>query len=101
MATVDKPQVRATDSSGEIPLETWAAVASRDLLNRLTLVSMLAGVSTRAYHTVLEPAGPEIDQLSSLERLADQVAASTTTSPSPRCLCAAATPSCPGPRSRA
>jgi transposase-like protein len=65
MVSVDKPRIRATDGSGEIPMETWAAVASRDLLDRHTLISMLTGVSTRAYETVLEPAGPEIDQTSS------------------------------------
>jgi putative transposase len=62
---VDKPRVRASDGSSEIPLETWAAVASRELLDRHTLISMLAGVSTRSYETVLEPVGPEIDQASS------------------------------------
>jgi transposase-like protein len=65
MVTVDKPRVRATDGSGEIPLQTWAALASRELFDRHTLVSMLAGVSTRAYETVLEPAGPDIDETSS------------------------------------
>jgi putative transposase len=65
MIEVDKPRVRATDGSGEIPLETWAAVASRELLDRHALISMLTGVSTRAYETVLEPAGPEVDQASS------------------------------------
>lgn len=65
MITVDKPRVRAADASGEIPLETWAALASRELLDRHTLVSMLAGVSTRAYSSVLEPAGPSVDEASS------------------------------------
>ena len=65
MVAVDKPRVRATDGSGEIGLETWAAVASRDLLDRHTLISMLAGVSTRTYSTVLEPAGPEVQDASS------------------------------------
>jgi len=35
-------------------------VGSRELLDRHTLISMLAGVSTRTYSTVLEPAGPEV-----------------------------------------
>jgi len=65
MVAVDKPRVRAVDGSGEIGLETWAAVASRDLLDRHTLISMLAGVSTRNYRSVLEPAGPEVEQTSS------------------------------------
>lgn len=61
MVSVDKPRVRATDGTGEIALETWAALATRELLDRHTLVSMLAGVSTRSYAGVLEPAGPAID----------------------------------------
>jgi len=65
MVAVDKPRVRATDGSGEIGLETWAAVSSRELLDRHTLISMLAGVSTRTYSTVLEPAGPEVEEASS------------------------------------
>ena len=65
MVEVDKPRVRATDGSGEISLATWAAVSSRELLDRHTLISMLAGVSTRSYATVLEPTGPEIDDAAS------------------------------------
>jgi putative transposase len=65
MLQVDKPRVRTTDGRGEIPLESWAAVASRELLDRHTLISMLTGVSTRAYETVLEPAGPQVDKASS------------------------------------
>ena len=59
--TVQRPRVRALDASGEITLETWAALAGRDLLDRHTLVSMLAGVSTRAYQTALEPVGPTVE----------------------------------------
>ena len=65
MVAVDKPRVRATDGSGEIGLETWAALSSRELLDRHTLISMLAGVSTRTYETVLEPVGPEVQEASS------------------------------------
>jgi putative transposase len=62
---VAKPRVRAVDGTGEIGLETWAALADRDLLGEHTLVSMLAGVSTRNYATVLEPAGPDVVDASS------------------------------------
>jgi transposase-like protein len=63
--TVARPRVRAADGSGEIGLETWAALADRDLLDRHTLVSMLAGVSTRAYQTTLEPVGPTVEDSAS------------------------------------
>jgi hypothetical protein len=68
---VAKPRVRGTDGSGEIGLETWAALADRDLLAEHTLVAMLAGVSTRNYASVLEPAGPDgADASSSTSRSA-------------------------------
>ncbi len=65
MVEVEKPRVRATDGSGEISLATWAAVSSQELLDRHTLISMLAGVSTRSYATVLEPAGPSVEEQTS------------------------------------
>lgn len=71
MIDVRKPRVRSVDGTVEVPLETWAAVASRDLLCEHTVASMLAGVSTRAYATVLEPAGPQVaDATSSTSRSA-------------------------------
>lgn len=60
MVAVSKPRVRAADGSGEIPLAAWAAVSSRELLDRHALISMLTGVSTRHYESVLEPVGPEV-----------------------------------------
>ena len=60
MVEVRKPRVRTVDGIAEVPLATWAAVADRDLLNEHTVASMLSGVSTRGYDTVLEPAGQRI-----------------------------------------
>jgi transposase-like protein len=60
MIEVRKPRVRTADGTAEVPLATWAAVAGRDLLNAHTVASMLTGVSTRGYETVLEPAGDRI-----------------------------------------
>lgn len=56
-----KPRVRTVDGEVEVPLETWAALTCRDLLDEHTVGAMLAGVSTRNYQMVLEPAGPEIE----------------------------------------
>ncbi len=61
MVRVEKPRVRSADGTKEIPLETWEAVASRDLLERHTIISMLSGVSIRNYATVLEPVGSEVE----------------------------------------
>lgn len=65
MVEVRKPRVRTADGTAEVPLETWAAVASRDLLCEHTVAAMLAGVSTRRYATVLEPAGATVIEATS------------------------------------
>ena len=65
MVNVRKPRVRTADGTAEVALETWAALASRDLLSEHTVASMLAGVSTRGYATVLEPAGATLAEATS------------------------------------
>lgn len=65
MIEVRKPRVRSADGTAEVPLEAWAAITSRDLLDAHTVASMLAGVSTRGYEHTLEPAGPSIADTSS------------------------------------
>lgn len=65
MVEVRKPRVRTADGTQEVPVEAWTALADRDLLNAHTVASMLAGVSTRSYDTVLEPAGQAISEVSS------------------------------------
>lgn len=62
MVAVAKPRVRSADGAREITLDTWEAVASTDLLERHTVASMLAGVSTRGYATVLEPVGATVNE---------------------------------------
>jgi putative transposase len=56
-----RPRVRTADNEHEIPLSTWEQLASNELLDRHTLVSMLAGVSTRSYADVLEPVGEDVE----------------------------------------
>ena len=46
---VERPRVRSADGRSELPLETYAHFADRDLLSRSVLERMLAGVSTRRY----------------------------------------------------
>lgn len=62
---VRKPRVRSVDGTAEVALAAWAAVASRDLLSEHTVAAMLAGVSTRGYATVLEPAGARVAEATS------------------------------------
>jgi putative transposase len=54
---VDRPRVRATDGSGEVPLNTYLYFADRDPLTALVLEQMLAGVSTRRFTRTREPVG--------------------------------------------
>jgi putative transposase len=62
---VDRPRVRSADSAAELPLATWQAFASTELLDQLTLERMLAKLSTRRYHHGLEPVGTQVAQASS------------------------------------
>jgi len=51
---VDRPRVRATDGSGELPLETLSVFQSEDPLNKAIMARLLSGVSTRKYARTIE-----------------------------------------------
>ena len=57
---VERPRVRGAD--GELPLATYRHFADRDLLTRVVLERMLAGVSTRRYRRTQEPVGEQAEQ---------------------------------------
>jgi putative transposase len=59
---VDRPRVRSADGAAELPLPTWQAFASTELLDQLTLERMLAKLSTRRYRVGLEPVGTAVEQ---------------------------------------
>jgi putative transposase len=59
---VDRPRVRTTDGTAEVPVPTWAAFSGRELLDQLTLERMLAKLSTRRYRAGLEPIGAAVEQ---------------------------------------
>ena len=58
-----RPRVHAVDESGErcgeVPLESFGVFAQGDLLNRVVMERMLAGVATRSFERVADPIGPE------------------------------------------
>ena len=56
--SIRRPRVRSADRTGEVPLPTYRAVASTELLGRETLERMMAKLSTRRYGAGLEPVGP-------------------------------------------
>jgi putative transposase len=62
---VDRPRVRSADGARELPLPTWAAFASTELLDQLAVERMLAKLSTRRYQAGLEPVGSRAEQASS------------------------------------
>jgi len=58
--SVARPRGRTVEG-GEIELDAWGAFSSRDLLDRLTVERMLAGVATRRHVDVAEPLSAEVE----------------------------------------
>ena len=54
---VTRPRVRAVDGSGEVPVPAYELFTGTELLGRMAMERMLAGVSTRRYPVALEPVG--------------------------------------------
>jgi putative transposase len=54
---VTRPRVRPADGSGELHLPSYDLFSSTEVLGRLALEKMLAGLSSRRYVRGLEPAG--------------------------------------------
>jgi putative transposase len=58
---VRRPRMRTADGESELPLATYEHFADRDLLSRLVLEQMLAGVSTRRFARTRGPVGEDLD----------------------------------------
>jgi transposase-like protein len=58
--TVARPRGRTIDGT-EIELDTWRAFSATDLLDRLTVERMLAGVATRRHVDVAEPLSAAVE----------------------------------------
>src|SRR6266513_2067676 len=58
---VQRPRVRAADGSGELHLPSYDLFSSTEILGRLALEKMLAGLSSRRYRAGLEPAGQAVE----------------------------------------
>ena len=58
---VRRPRGRTVEGE-EVELDTWAGFSTEDLLRRLVVERMLAGVATRRHETVAEPVGAELDK---------------------------------------
>jgi putative transposase len=53
-----RPRVRAADGSGELPIASYELFTSTEILGKMAMEKMLAGLSTRRYPVGLEPVGP-------------------------------------------
>jgi putative transposase len=62
---ITRPRVRAADGSGEVAIASYALFSSTELLGKMALERMLAGLSTRRYPVGLEPVGGQVDEKSS------------------------------------
>jgi putative transposase len=61
---VARPRVRAVDGSGEVPVPAYELFNGTELLGKMALERMLAGVSTRRYPAGLEPVGQAVEETS-------------------------------------
>jgi putative transposase len=62
---ITRPRVRAADGSGELPIASYEMFTSTEILGRMAMEKMLAGLSTRRYAVGLEPVGQHIAETSS------------------------------------
>ena len=58
---VVRPRVRSADGSGELPVPSYDLFCSTELLGRMAMEKMLAGLSTRRYPLGLEPVGSKVE----------------------------------------
>ncbi len=59
---VQRPRVRAVDGTGELGVPAYELFSSTEVLGRMAMERMLAGLSTRRYGVGLEPVGREITE---------------------------------------
>ena len=59
---VQRPRMRAVDGSGEVPVPAYELFSSTEVLGRMAMGRMLAGLSTRRYPTGLEPVGVKVER---------------------------------------
>ena len=62
---VSRPRVRATDGAGELPIASYELFTSTEILGKMAMEKMLAGLSTRRYPVGLEPVGEQVTEKTS------------------------------------
>jgi len=58
---VARPRMRAADGSGELPVPSYELFSQTEVLGRMAMERMLAGLSTRRYPVGLEPVGQRVE----------------------------------------
>jgi putative transposase len=59
---VQRPRMRAVDGSGELPVPGYELFSDTEVMGRMALDRMLAGLSTRHYSVGLEPVGARTEK---------------------------------------
>jgi putative transposase len=59
---ITRPRVRAAGGSGELPIASYELFSSTEILGKMAMEKMLAGLSTRRYPVGLEPVGQRVDE---------------------------------------
>ncbi|MDQ6728080.1 MAG: IS256 family transposase, partial [Actinomycetota bacterium] len=58
---IQRPRMRASDGSGELPVPAYELFSSTEVLGRMAMQRMLAGLSSRRYPVGLEPVGQRVE----------------------------------------
>jgi len=59
---IERPRMRAVDGSGELSVPSYELFSSTEVLSRMAMTKMLAGISTRGWHNGLEPVGEHVER---------------------------------------
>jgi transposase-like protein len=59
---VTRPRMRASDGTGEVSVASYELFSGTEVLGRMAMERMLAGLSTRRYRVGLEPVGQRTEQ---------------------------------------
>lgn len=59
---ITRPRMRAADGSGELLVSSYELFSGTEVLGRMAMERMLAGLSTRRYGVGLEPVGERVEQ---------------------------------------
>jgi putative transposase len=61
---IRRPRVRSVDGAGELPVPAYELFNGTELLGKMAMEKMLAGLSTRRYPVGLEPVGEQVTEQS-------------------------------------